>query len=77
MDENFCLIRSFYQGQNVEIAVNMRYFKRAFYDSYSSNCLLVLEFADFKIYHECKKRISLEILINTLKGNEINLQNLE
>ncbi len=63
MENNFCLIIAFYQGQKSEIAVNTRYFKRAFYDSYSSDCLLVLEFADFKIYHDCENKINLDTLI--------------
>ncbi len=60
---DLCLITAFHQGQKVEIAVNTRYFKRAFYDSYSSNWLLVLEFADFKIYHDCENKINLDTLI--------------
>lgn len=77
MEQNFCLIISFYQKQRIETAVNIRYFKRAFYDSYSNDILLVLEFADFKIHHQCNKKINLNLLIKAFKGYEVNLQDLE
>lgn len=78
MSENndLCLIVSYHQEQREETIINTAYFKRAFYDRYSSD-LLVLEFADFKIYHQYKSKINLRILLEALKGNEINLQNLE
>lgn len=77
MENNLCLIISFFQKQRIETVVNMQYFKKAFYDSYSNDILLVLEFADFKIHHHCNKRINLYVLIKAFQGYEVNLQDLE
>ncbi|WP_273212476.1 hypothetical protein [Helicobacter rodentium] len=56
-----------FQGERQEIAVNMAYFKKAVF----SGNTLIMEFDNFKIYHQCEKVFSLEWLLSNLLNKEV------
>lgn len=65
-------------GERFEVAVNFRYFKKAYF---KDNLLLVMEFSDFTILHQAKKSFTLSYLFHYLSsariGSRIALSSLE